>query len=217
MSQSFDQLGYVWLRGVVASELQAKLRGLLTDDARPGARIDAQSELFQTLKGAPFSCQLSDFLPDLALVRALSFNKASAGNWGVPWHQDRVIAVAEKQEVPGFKNWSCKTGQWHCEPPEAILKQMLFVRLFLDHCSEQSGAMAFSAGSHREGLVPADRAEALAMQCQVETEEAEPGDVLVLHMLTLHRSRPSSLAAPRRVLRLDYGPSRLPEPLRWVN
>lgn len=35
-------------------------------------------------------------------VRALLFDKSSARNWSVGWHQDRVIAVKERREAPGF-------------------------------------------------------------------------------------------------------------------
>jgi len=50
-----------------------------------------------------------------------------------------------------------------------------------------------------------------------EIEEAEAGDILVLPMLTLHRSRPADTVKNRRVLRIDYARDALPEPLQWVD
>jgi hypothetical protein len=44
---------------------------------------------------------------------------------------------------------------------------------------------------------------------------AERGDIQILPMLVLHRSRPSQSATPRRALRLDYAAQNLPPPLEW--
>lgn len=81
----------------------------------------------------------------------VSFDKNEIANWGLPWHQDRVIAVAQKHDVPGFENWSEKRGQWHCEAPVGILNEMLFVRVRLDNQSAENGAMEIAPGSHRYG------------------------------------------------------------------
>jgi hypothetical protein len=43
----------------------------------------------------------------------LYFNKTERANWGVPWHQDKTIAVREKIELPGFTAWSVKQGVIH--------------------------------------------------------------------------------------------------------
>ena len=70
--------------------------------------------------------------PDVVPVRTVSFNKSQRANWGVPWHQDRVIAVNDKVETEGYRNWTKKSGTWHCEPPLSVLENMLFVRVHLD-------------------------------------------------------------------------------------
>ena len=93
---------------------------------------------------------------------------------------------------------------------------MLFVRMHLDRQDEDDGAMEIALGSHRHGLVPASEAAALAESLPREVTVAEPGDVLVLAMLTLHRSRPSRSGAPRRTLRIDLAEGPAPPPLRWA-
>src|SRR5437762_3104022 len=35
-------------------------------------------------------------------VRAIFFDKVPDANWSLFWHQDNVIAVKERREVPGF-------------------------------------------------------------------------------------------------------------------
>lgn len=49
---------------------------------------------------------LVDAFPNLRPTRVVTFDKSETANWGVPWHQDRVIAVQERHDVDGFENWS---------------------------------------------------------------------------------------------------------------
>lgn len=148
-------------------------------------------------------------------VRLVSFEKNEDTNWQVPWHQDRVIAVRDRHDVPGFGNWTQKNGVWHCEPPLSLLQDMLFVRVHLDDSTTTNGAKEIAIGSHR-GAVAAAEASHKAATCQQELTLAAAGDVLVLSMLTLHRSRPSQDATPRRVLRVDFARCDLPKPLQWA-
>ena len=156
------------------------------------------------------------FGSNLIPARIVAFNKTDQDNWGLPWHQDRVIAVAERHESPLFRNWSRKAGIWHCEPPASFLEQMFFVRIHLDDIGEEDGAMRIALGSHRVGVVPSAEAQQAAERLPQEPGVARRGDVLVLKMLTLHASSPSSTSNPRRVMRIDYAPSDiLPEPFAW--
>jgi hypothetical protein len=149
-------------------------------------------------------------------VRMVSFARQNTSNWAVPWHQDRVIALRERAEMPGYGNWSQKGEGWHCEAPVKTLQNMLVLRLHLDANTACNGAMEIALGRHRLGLVPASAAEACAQFCDTEITEAEPGDILILSMLTLHRSRSSQASEPRRVLRVDKSADTLPRPLEWA-
>lgn len=75
--------------------------------------------------------------------------------------------------------------------------------------------MEFARGSHVCGGAQADQARQVAETFPVETYEARRGDVLVMNMLTLHRSLPARVATARRTLRLDFSDAVLPEPLNW--
>ncbi len=158
---------------------------------------------------------LGGIWPGVRPVRIVSFTKDASTNWAVPWHQDRIIAVQDKADVPGFTNWSSKGGRWHCEPPRKVLDAMLFVRMHLDAATSDNGAMEIALGSHRAGIVPAEAAERVASEHPSELCLGERGEVLVLKMLTLHRSRPATSKEPRRALRVDYAGEALPEPLHW--
>lgn len=146
-------------------------------------------------------------------VRVVAFNKTPTTNWGVPWHQDRVIAVANQQDVQGYNKWTKKSDVWHCEPPQQILDEMLFVRVHLDDTDQSNGAMDIAVGSHISGIIPASIAEETAHRYPIECCEAKRGDVLVLKMLTLHGSKPSKVGFSRRVLRIDFASFNLPAPL----
>ena len=146
----------------------------------------------------------------------LWFNKAGDTNWAVPWHQDRVIAVTERQDVDGFRNWTSKDGVWHCEPPVETLQKMIFVRLHLDAADLANGCMEIAPRSHKLGIIPANKANDVAAALGAEPCIAGRGDLQVLNMLTLHRSRPASQPRPRRAVRLDFAATALPMDLRFA-
>ncbi len=205
------QDGCAWIRGALTPEDRTRLARAFAAD-RPGQRIARPSDL---ISGTALDDILRAHLPGYFPVRVVTFEKSRAANWGLPWHQDRVIAVSEKSEVSGFHNWTRKSGVWHCEPPAETLENMIFLRIHLDATDAQNGAMEFARGSHREGVVPSDMASDVAARYPIEIEEAEAGDILALSMLTLHRSRPSTSPAKRRVIRIDLANQPLPPPLSW--
>lgn len=212
----FEKDGRVWLRGAVSPEELSELEKLSDMGSRPGARISKSEPLFHFVQKASFAEQIATIWPGMQSVRLVSFDKNPTANWGVPWHQDRVIAVNERIEAPGFINWTRKSGGWHCEPPVTLLERMLFVRVHIDRNTVENGAMEIALGSHRAGKVTSETAAEVAGKFETELTLAEPGDVLVLAMLTLHRSTPSVSRSNRRALRVDYSSDQLPKPLGWV-
>ena len=164
---------------------------------------------------SPVSNAIRAVMADAFPTRLVAFAKTANHNWGVPWHQDRIIAVAEKCDHPDYTNWSLKAGTWHCEPPVSVLNEMLFVRLHLDDETPASGSMQIALGSHRSGKIPAAEAAYQASLREVETCIGQRGDILVLNMLTLHCSSAATQAETRRVLRVDYTNRPLPDPFTW--
>ncbi len=215
--ERFERDGRAWLREVVPPDELRRWRRLASLDGRPGARIPPSNPLFDAIANSTLSEHLKALWPEMLPVRLVSFNKSPSANWGVPWHQDRVISVERKADLPGYSNWSRKSGIWHCEPPAAILESMFFVRVHLDRHGADNGAMEIALGSHRAGKVAAEAAASVETRHRTELAIAEPGDVLVLAMLTLHRSLPSISKEDRRVLRVDYARCELPAPLRWIS
>ena len=214
--RQFEADGRLWLRNAVGSAQLNALSSLIPERGKPGQRIESDAWVHEHLVRSGLNEALTDLWPSARPVRLVAFDKAADANWGLPWHQDRVIAVQDRVDLPGFDNWSKKAAIWHCEPPVAVLNDMLFVRVHLDPSTSDNGAMEIALGSHLHGRMPSQEAASYAKSCQTEITLAEPGDVLVLSMLTLHRSRPSRTTDRRRVLRVDYALSPLPHPLQWA-
>lgn len=200
---------------LTAAEID-QLKRLSEGGDRPGRRIALADPLFDAVSCAGLSNRIAQIWPNAHPVRLVCFNKTAEANWGVPWHQDRVIAVRDRADVDGYRNWSQKGAYWHCEPPEDVLRHMLFLRVHLDASTAQGGAMEIALGSHQAGLVAAAQAKKTAARYPVEVTTAEPGDVLVLNMLVLHRSARAAQTSQRRVLRVDYATQGLPAPLQWA-
>ncbi|WP_108816244.1 phytanoyl-CoA dioxygenase family protein [Loktanella sp. Alg231-35] len=211
-TSAFD--GMMWLRGALSEQHLAALDTLGTMQAKPGLRIGLSTLVLDALR--PVDQRIQKVLPKMEPVRLVAFDKTSQSNWALPWHQDRVIEVKENHDVDGYDNWDQKDGIWHCEPPVSLLKQMLFVRVHLDDTDGDGGAMEVAIGSHQEGKIDAGQAKPYAERYQTHVCQARRGDVLVMDMLTLHRSLPARKPSSRRVLRVDYAAIDLPYPLAWA-
>jgi ectoine hydroxylase-related dioxygenase (phytanoyl-CoA dioxygenase family) len=143
-------------------------------------------------------------------VRILAFDKTSESNWALPWHQDRVVALRQRVDVPGFKNWTVKAGIPHAEPSEDILMGMLSLRLHLDDCAADNGALEVIPGSWRSGSMSDAEVRQLAQREQPAICEASIGDVVAMKALTVHASRASVNPSHRRVLHIDFSSASLP-------
>lgn len=210
-----SQASNLWLRRALNAAALADLDRIGEGASGPGGRVDWTDPAIAHALAPVTAALRSQALPNATLVRVVWFTKDSQSNWGVPWHQDRVIAVSERHAVSGFGNWSQKLGVWHCEPPTKVFAQMRFVRVHLDDCDAANGAMEIAVGSEGEGAVADGRAAEIASRYPAEVCKAQRGDIQILPMLVLHRSRAATSTAPRRALRLDYALGALPPPLAW--
>jgi hypothetical protein len=149
-------------------------------------------------------------------VRVLAFDKTPQANWHLPWHQDRVIAVRDRVDVTGFKNWTVKNGQHHVEPPTALLATLFSLRLHLDDNDAENGALKVIAGSHRLGRLSDKEVRAVAAAGTQLICTVCAGGVVAMKALTIHASDSSRSSRRRRVLHVDYCWSELPAGLEWA-
>lgn len=183
------------------------VRNLL--DVSPEVRELAHSEAIRT----PVAPVLGErFFP----VRGILFDKIPDANWKVPWHQDVTIAVQERVEAEGFGPWSMKADVLHVQPPAEVLEHMVSVRLHLDNCDEENGALRVIPGSHLHGRISEDDIPAMRETPEVVCA-VSVGGALLMRPLLLHASSPSRVPGHRRVVHLDFASVQLPNGMRWFS
>jgi hypothetical protein len=222
--------GFVTCRGVVSPSEAAKLVaaiGRMNEHAglRKKKGVFAVRNLLEecpeirNFAGSPTVRSLvepvlgSDCFP----VRGILFDKVRDANWKVPWHQDVTIAVQNRVEADGFGPWSTKAEVLHVQPPAMILDEMLSVRLHLDPCGEENGALRLIPGSHRLGRIAEDLIAAIRESSPEHVCAVGVGDVLLMRPLLLHASSASRVPDHRRVVHLDFASVQLPTGMRWFS
>jgi ectoine hydroxylase-related dioxygenase (phytanoyl-CoA dioxygenase family) len=147
-------------------------------------------------------------------VRAIFFDKVADANWSLFGHQDNVIAVAQRRDVPGYTGWSQKAGIWQVQPPVEVLANMVSIRVHLDACGANDGPLRVLPGSHRAGWIDEQlddwKARVPEVVCEVGC-----GGVVAMCPLTLHASARSDCAGHRRVIHVEYATAALPGGLEW--
>jgi hypothetical protein len=228
ISDEVEKNGFATCRAVASpSEIAELLAAISRMNQHPGLRkkmgIFAVRNLLeecpeiQKFASSPFVRDLVEPVLGTACfpVRGILFDKVPAANWMVPWHQDVTIAVQHRIDADGFGPWSTKADVLHVQPPAPVLDKMLSLRLHLDPCGEQNGALRVISGSHRQGriaeeLIPAIREASPEHICVVGA-----GDVLLMRPLLLHASSASSIPNHRRVVHIDFAAVQLPAGMGW--
>lgn len=220
---TLDGCGFALLRSVVdqnhLDELHSAIESISESKTSPGIRhLLSRSS---TVKNFAHSGALSEIAKTILgsgakPVRAIFFDKTPSSNWYVTWHQDVTIAVKEKFEIEGYGPWSIKDGIIHVQPPAITLERMVSLRVHLDDCSIENGAIKFIPGSHATGIL--DPAELARWRDQSESVQcpAERGDIIIMRPLVLHSSSASKIPDHRRVLHIEYAGVDLPQGLDWA-
>lgn len=190
-----------------ANQLYAR-RNLLEEV--PEVLALARSEAVQSLVRAVLG-------NDTSMLRALLFDKIPAANWHVGWHQDLMVPLAARHEVPGFSAWSVKEGVTHAKPPAEILQQILILRVHLDDCQQENGPLRVLPGSHLQGELSADAVKQWITTKEAQVCLASQGSILAMRPLVLHSSSPAANPSHRRVVHLEFAKNCLPAPLHWPN
>jgi len=149
------------------------------------------------------------------IVQCTYFQKTSAKNWLVPWHQDRNIPVDSQIQSDELTGWSCKEGMTFVRAPDSVLSDMFAVRLHLDDSTEQNGPLRVLPGSHCNGTLSAEQIEQARKRSPETICVTRKGGVVVMRPLLLHASSKSITLEPRRVLHFLLAPAQLPHGLAW--
>ena len=231
LASFFCREGYALLEGVLTPEQVAvwierteKARADSTSSAAVSNSsgvyalrnlIDVIPEVKELLQCPALAAVVNAVLgPNAFLIRSTLFDKTDGANWGVFWHQDLAIAVTERHDLPGFHAWTRKAGVVCVQPPSEILSGILTVRLSLDACHADNGALKVLPGSHKARWNSADIDQMTNRGEEVLCATTAGGSVL-MSPLTLHASSPMNVPGHRRVIHLEFSAQELPHPLQW--
>jgi ectoine hydroxylase-related dioxygenase (phytanoyl-CoA dioxygenase family) len=160
--------------------------------------------------------RISGVLPESPVaVQCTLFSKSTEANWLVPLHQDLSIPVAERVNSEQCSGWSEKEGELFMQPPVCVLEQLLTIRLHLEDCDEQNGALRVVPGSHRLGRLNSSESHQERAQQGTVVVSVPSGGAMLMRPLLLHASSKANVDRPRRVLHFVFGPQHLPAGLRW--
>jgi hypothetical protein len=148
-------------------------------------------------------------------VRALLFDKTHDANWKVVWHQDRTVALAERPADGIEGTFTKKDGVWHALVGAEVMNHMIAIRLHLDECREENGALRVIPGSHRRGVLAPGEIEQWCAAGGEQVIAARRGEMLQMRPLLLHASGRATDPRHRRVLHFEYAACELPPGLRW--
>lgn len=219
-AEQFSELGFAVIPDVLSVREAERLTTLLPPLSNRGRSS-------RTLLSAPWCHDLArslrqqpaiaPLLPALAVAAQCTlFSKSSKGNWLVALHQDLSIPVSTRVACPECTGWSEKEGTIFVQPPLAVLKSLLAIRVHLDPCPSDAGALRVVPGSHRFGrLGGTEAAEILAAQGETVVSVAQ-GAALLMRPLLLHASSKAAQDTTRRVLHFLFGPRELPCGLQWA-
>ena len=214
----FKKSGYFVIPGVIDAVLNRRLSAFVGGIVNgPGSRRLLDEAWCTHLAGAlRGDARVRSLLPPNALaIQCTLFDKSPDKNWKVALHQDLSIPVKERVESPECSGWSEKEGHLYVQPPVGVLERLVVVRVHIDDCPVESGALRVVPHSHTAGRVDPDQAEVLRQHHGETAIPVARGGVLVMRPLILHASSKASSLAPRRVLHFVFGPPQLPLGLQW--
>ena len=172
-------------------------------------------ELTDLLFNKKLTHLISEFSePEYFLTKAIYFDKPSASNWFVAYHQDLSISVDKKANVKNYINWTYKKDQYGVQPPIKILQDTITIRIHLDDTDENNGALKVIPKSHLQGIIRIEPKD-----WNIKSEhicEIKKGGAMLMKPLILHASNRTTNNKRRRVIHLEFNKHKLDNPLNWL-
>ncbi len=215
----FDRQGFTIVESVLSLDrIEATIAhldtiSLNTAGTRNLHRLAWCIELVDVLRSHPTIARL---LPcDNVAVQCTLFEKTVDKNWLVPLHQDLSIPVRERCDNIHLSGWSHKEGILYVQPPIEVLENLVAVRIHIDNCSSDNGALRVVPGSHDRGRISLADIATLKTVNGEQLCEVKQGGALVMRPLLLHASSKATNPNRRRVLHFLFGSASLPLGLQW--
>ena len=139
----------------------------------------------------------------------------SALELAVALHQDLSIPVRERIANADCRGWSEKEGVLFVQPPVSVLESLVAVRLHVDDCPSEDGALKVVPASHTVGRLNSAGANRLRAAQGEEVVPVARGGAMLMRPLLLHASSKMESSMSRRVLHFVFGTRILPLGLMW--
>ena len=217
--QAFDQSEVLSLRDSIESATKVDSESALKSRGTIFAArnmIDSIPDIVELVNRPTLHGLLGETLGNnFGLVRALYFDKPSDRSWNLPFHKDLTIAVKDNSlPTSVFSKPTHKAGVDHVEASEALLENMLTLRIHLDDVTESNGPLEVMPGSHLTGK---RNEESSRMPVKILVAA---GDVLAMRPLLSHASGHTDPEGNlrRRILHLEFcGTETLPDGFQWMH
>jgi ectoine hydroxylase-related dioxygenase (phytanoyl-CoA dioxygenase family) len=220
---ALDRDGYALIEGVISANqcdaLRAALADIVLTSGSGGERnILRRPEILQLCRHPGLASTIRELLgPGAFAFKATLFDNTPQANWKVAWHQDLSIPVYGTSRPDDWKAWSVKAQVLHAQPPAELLTRIVAVRVHLDSCGEDSGALRIIPGSHRAGRLDAEQTEhwkacRAPLSCGMRA-----GGLMLMNPLLLHASSACESPTHRRVVHLEFASENLPAGLDWAD
>ncbi len=200
--------GYILLRGAVSLATVVRARARIdlvvaeasTAPPRNECRVHRQNGIVYAARNldaawpdapellpASVRCVISQAIGPWLVRSVKLFDKPPGSSWALPWHRDVVMRMS--------------TGKLS-RIDDDDLRKMLIARVHLDEAHRDNGAVEVARSSHlHAGTQPRPD--------QADIVDANPGDILLMTPLLLHRSARGTGQGPRRVIHFDVARSDL--------
>ena len=165
----------------------------------PVAELSQQPQMIELARGV--------LGPDAFPFRATVFDKSTAANWLVVWHQDTALPLCARLELPGWGPWSVKEGIHYAHAPTATLSKVLALRVHFDDSTTANGPLRVLAGTHTLGVLSDDSVHEVATRIAPVDCVVPKGGIVAMRPLLIHASSKSHSEMPRRVLHIEYAAS----------
>jgi len=161
---------------------------------------------------------LNDKLKDLIelinkgaqIIKSIYFDKPP----NVNWHQDLTINVNGKIKNEGYGYWRLHKRRTIVRPPVEFLENIFTIRIHLDKCTKENGALRVIKSSHKNGVYEVKKGVESLKEKEVICEVGL-GGILIMKPLILHASRRTENEKNRRVIHIEITNSQLPVGLEW--
>lgn len=198
---------YAILEGIKSKEIENKfgIRAFLLDNPELVELVFTEN-LMKIIRTISPGCD--------KLIKSIYFDKPPHANWVVNWHQDLTINLVEKIEVPAYKNWRVNNERVVVQPNKEMLESIFTIRIHLDDCTKDNGALRVIENSHKRGVIDikewTKHKEGDEQICEVRK-----GGIVIMKPLILHSSKRTENKKNRRVIHIEFTDQELPIGLKW--